>query len=184
MKIKICGITNIEDALLAHKLGADLLGVILDNNVKRHGTRELIDEMKSYNLNVVGVYTSMPESIEDDFVQLHFPHGYKEILDVKSTGASVISVIDMNSEQYDKKYHEYINAGSDFILFEDRSGIIKRLPELLNYKKIGIAGKISPENVSIASSFNPELIDASSGLELYTGKKSPERLKMFFEALK
>ncbi len=183
MKIKICGITNIDDALIAGKLGADFLGVILDDNVKRHGTKDLINEIKSYNLTAVPVYTSMPESIDDDIVQLHFPHSYKNIIDVKSTGARVISVINMENEDYDKKYLEYRDAGSDFILFEDRSGIIKRLPELSKYEKIGIAGKISPENVYIASSIKPELIDASSGLESYVGKKSPEKLKKFFEAL-
>jgi len=42
MKVKVCGITRIEDADYAIKKGADLIGVILDPEIGRHGSRELI----------------------------------------------------------------------------------------------------------------------------------------------
>ena len=84
-KIKICGITNKEDALLAAKLGADFIGLIFYDKSKRFiddtKAKEICDELKSKfpDLKKVGVFVD--EKIEKivekvhllglDLVQLH-----------------------------------------------------------------------------------------------------------------
>ena len=71
-----------------------------------------------------------------------------------------------------------------------KGGTGKRIPEGLieaaAWKMpLWLAGGIGPGNVSgIIRSFRPELIDASSRLEEFPGKKNPELLKSFFKEVK
>ncbi|WMT51425.1 MAG: phosphoribosylanthranilate isomerase [Ferroplasma sp.] len=189
MKVKICGITNEEDADYSLKMGADIIGVILDLNVKRHGTVQLIERIKKMHpeAQVAGVYTYMPRSVgKEDYVQLHFNHSPEDIAYVKNVmGKRVISVIDLHCNHISEKITSYLNAGSDYILLEDRDGIIKRKPQLmgLNMERIGIAGKIDSRNLKQLVELNPDLIDVSSSLEERTGKKSFEKIDEFFCSL-
>jgi len=185
MKIKICGITNIDDAMYSIKKGADFIGVVLDYNVKRHGTEELIKKIKnkSPETKVVGVYTKFPENeINEDYIQLHFPHNKNDIKYIKNKlNKNVISVININNEDYINKINEYNEA--DYILLEDRNGIYKDNNRIknINKNKIGLAGKISTENVKCVLAMEPKLIDVSSSLEEYVGKKSFEKIDNFFK---
>lgn len=189
MKVKICGITNEEDADYSLKMGADIIGVILDFNVKRHGTEELIDRIKKTHpeSQIAGVYTSMPVTVgKEDYVQLHFSHSPGDITYVRNImGKRVISVIDFHSGDIMGKIISHLGAGADYILLEDRDGIIKRKPQLmeLNMKRIGIAGKIDSSNLKQLVELNPDLIDVSSSLEERTGKKSFEKIDEFFYSL-
>ena len=187
MKIKICGITNIDDAMYSIKKGADFIGVILDYTVKRHGTEDLIVEIKnkSPETKVVGVYTKFPDNeLNEDYVQLHFPHNKNDIDYIKNKlNKNVISVININNEDYKNKIDEYMEAGSDYILLEDKNGIYKDgdIINGINRYHIGLAGKISPDNVKDILEMGPELIDVSSSLEESTGKKSLEKIDIFFK---
>jgi phosphoribosylanthranilate isomerase len=189
MKVKVCGITRIEDADYAIKKGADLLGVILDPEVGRHGSRELIKEIKMEHpfFPVAGVYTSMPESAGDeDYIQLHFNHSGDDIITVKNKlNKKIISVIDFHEGNIAGKIHSHIDSGADIILLEDRAGIINRRRELEEFPadKIGIAGKIDSSNVQSLLSINPYLVDVSSSLEEYTGKKSFAKIDEFFNKI-
>ena len=96
---------------------------------------------------------------------------------------NVISVININNEDYKNKIDEYMEAGSDYILLEDKNGIYKDgdIINGINRYHIGLAGKISPDNVKDILEMGPELIDVSSSLEEYTGKKSLEKIDIFFK---
>jgi phosphoribosylanthranilate isomerase len=186
LKVKICGITNVHDAEYSIKKGAEFIGVILDYSVKRHGTEDLIKEIKNIKkTGVVGVYTSMPDAneINEDIIQLHFDHSPGDVKYIKNVlKKNVISVIDISKNDYLERIDEYKKAGSDYILLEDRSGIVNRMDDLRNIDLtgIGLAGKISPENVSNILSLNPEFIDLSSSLESEIGKKSEKRIDELF----
>ncbi len=187
MKIKICGITNIDDAIYSINKGANFIGVVLDYNVKRHGTEDLIREIKnnSPETDVVGVYTEFPDNdINEDYIQLHFPHNKNDIKYIKNKlNKHVISVININTEDYKNKINEYMEAGSDYILLEDRNGIYRdrNIFNGINKYHIGLAGKISSGNVKNVLEMDPELIDVSSSLEEYTGKKSFKKIDGFFK---
>jgi phosphoribosylanthranilate isomerase len=189
MKVKICGITNEEDADYSLKMGADIIGVILDFNVKRHGTEELIEKIKKRHpeAQLAGVYTSMPAYVgEEDYIQLHFDHFPEDITYVKNAmGKKVISVIDFHSENIGEKIRLHLKAGADYVLLEDRDGIIERVSQLrgLPMKRIGIAGKIDSSNLKQLIELNPDLIDVSSSLEERTGKKSSAKIDEFFYSL-
>ncbi|WP_075056340.1 hypothetical protein [Thermogymnomonas acidicola] len=94
---KVCGITNVDDAVMAAGgAGADMVGVIMDKKVVRHGDRRTVEEIASMGIPVVTVHTSMPASVGSErYVQLHFPpHGAREVEEARSMGVGgVISVV-------------------------------------------------------------------------------------------
>ena len=82
MKVKICGITNIEDALLCESLGADALGFIFYKGSKRfiepEAAGKIISELSPFTLKVGVFVNSSPEEINKtakeiklNAVQLH-----------------------------------------------------------------------------------------------------------------
>ncbi len=190
MKIKICGITNMEDADYSILKGAEFIGVILDKKIKRHGDEDLIKEIKKIHpdIKVVGVYTDMPvnRDINEDILQLHFPHTSRDIIHVKNEfKKEIISVININNENYLDKLKEYIGAGSDYILLEDKNGIINDREKIsqLNMKRIAIAGKIDSRNITALIPLNPAFIDISSSLEERIGKKSFKKIDELFNMI-
>ncbi|MCL4328714.1 MAG: phosphoribosylanthranilate isomerase [Candidatus Thermoplasmatota archaeon] len=187
--VKVCGLTNIEDARLASDLSADLLGVVLDPEVARHGDEDLVGRMRSLGKDVVGVYTSMDSvrssELKEDIVQLHFAHGKQEIEEVRfSLGKKVISVIQVH--EISKAFAEAIeahDAGADFILLEKKDGIAEILPRieiLLRGYDVGVSGKIDADSLDVLVPLKPSFIDLSSSLESAPGKKDPAKMREFF----
>ncbi len=191
--VKICGITREQDAVMASEQGADIIGMVFSNQSPRRAERSLIARVKDHGIAVAGVYTSMAdiakESIEEDYVQMHFPHKYSDITMVKeNTGSKVISVIQYkNIDQVMKLIREYREARSDIILIEYRkgiSGILQKLSPLMKTYGLGLSGKISVMNIREVMAAKPVAIDLSSSVEAYPGIKDPEKVSGFFSELR
>lgn len=190
-KIKICGLTNMEDADFASQMGADILGVVLAENSPRRGTASLVRQLASRGFRVAGVYTSIDSIIEhisdETYVQIHFPHGESEIDFVKNKlRKKVISVIFPEREtDFPKKAENLLKSGADMVLVDFGTVISvadeNRIPDFSG-KTIGVAGKIYIDNIRTALRFNPGFIDLSSRLEKYPGKKDHDRIRTFMEA--
>lgn len=191
--VKICGIARLEDASYAMDLGYDIIGVILDGKVPRHGTPRLLEEIKDLGATTAAVYTSM-ESIGHelsfaDYIQIHFNHSPEQIRNLKSkTGKKIISVVQYGGGAVAKSgIMEKIDSGADLVLVENREGIVNYLHELRPLSvnpKIGVAGKIGPSNVNSVRESGFRFIDASSSLEISPGKKDHGRMKEFIETVR
>lgn len=97
VKIKICGLTNLEDAKLAWGSGADLLGFIFAEGTKRfielNDASHIIRQLKSQYIDVIAVGLFVKEALDDiayavahcdlDHVQLHGRETPKECSDLK-----------------------------------------------------------------------------------------------------
>lgn len=189
MLVKICGVANIEDAYLADSLGADIIGVVLDYSFARHGTPELVSSIHDSGIVTAGVYTSMGSILagfrDEDLIQMHFEHTPKDVTFLKNeTGKRVISVIRLtNAEETSKKARAHYEAGAEIVLVEHGKGIANELQSISKLQRIartGVAGKISPSNVSQLALTEPLMIDASSSIEEYPGKKDADLLRQFF----
>lgn len=190
--LKICGVSNDDDGVFAADSGADIIGVILDQTVVRHGNADLISRLHSMGIRTAGVYTSLDSALseyrDEDLIQLHFDHDAETVRTVKErTGKEVISVIQFrNTEGIGYEAIRRYQAGADIVLLENRSGIVNYIPQMQRIQKrvrTGLAGKISPANVRSLSAMNPLMIDVSSSLEEYPGKKDHTIIRELFRNL-
>jgi phosphoribosylanthranilate isomerase len=201
VRVKICGITNLEDALLATQLGAQALGFIFYSKspraIKPEAARQIIAQLPPLVLSV-GVFVNEPaavvlevaEMVRLDWVQLHGeePPEYCRFL-----GRNVLKAIpvqDRNSLVRMQDYQGYVRA---FLLDTHKSGQKGGTGETFDwslareakeYGPIVLAGGLQPENVAAAiQEVSPLAVDVASGVEAAPGKKDPMRLQAFFEAV-
>lgn len=192
-EIKICGITNLEDAEASSSAGASIIGVVLSDRSPRKGTHELVGELSSSGFQVAGVYTDMDSvkngATDEDYIQLHFLHGPDEIEYVHDRlGKKTISVVfPAENRNFLVEAQNKLLAGTDLVLADFGRSITgndcRSIPNLSG-RKIGLAGKISLENLQEVIKPNPYFLDLSSRLEAYPGKKDHEKVRKFMEVLR
>jgi phosphoribosylanthranilate isomerase len=195
MKIKICGITNIEDALAAESFGADALGFIFYKKSGRYVTPEqaehIIKTLSPFTTKV-GVFVNETFEIINNIsiqtsinvVQLH---GDENLNIIKSISLPVIKAFQVDDNfDYSKlnqyqKYSILLDAYSD----NNYGGTgnkfnWEKIPfEIKN--KIILAGGISSENIEfIYKNINPTAVDLSSSLEITPGRKDKMKMEKFF----
>ncbi len=195
MKIKICGITNTEDALAAESFGADAVGFIFYKKSKRYVSPELVEHIiktLSPFTTKVGVFVNETFEIINkisnqtgiNVVQLH---GDENPDIMKSISLPVIKAFRVDDNfDYNKlnQYQEYsilLDAYSE----NDYGGTgnkfnWEKIPfEIKN--KIILAGGISSDNIEfIYKNINPAAVDLSSSLEITPGKKDKKKMEKFF----
>jgi len=193
-RVKICGITNIEDALHAVESGADALGFNFWTGSKRHVSR---DEVKKFIREIgsfvfkVGVFVD--QSLEEiqqhakelrlDYIQLH---GNESADLARKIPAKIIRVIRACDEESLKQLKGY---PADVFLIDaydtDEIGGTGKpaSPELVRkaiqaYPHMVLAGGINPDNVEkVIQEFHPYSIDVCSGVEVFPGKKDHDKVK-------
>jgi phosphoribosylanthranilate isomerase len=200
VKVKICGITNIDDALTAIELGADALGFIFVNSSPRYITpsaaRKIIRDLPPFVVPV-GVFADM---------------AYNEILEI--IGQTGIGCVQFHGEETPEQLDHYavpvyksFRVDSDFdpeilrryqgpayLLDTKVSGELGGTGQTFDweiavkakqYGRIILAGGLNPENIAEAvRRVQPYAVDVNSGVEERPGKKDHTKLKMLFEQLK
>lgn len=180
-RIKICGITNTEDAIKAVELGADALGFVFapsPRQINLEKAKEIIEKLPPW-IATVGVFVNeKPSRIMQivsqcklDWVQLHGEESpeYCKQLDLK-----IIKVFKNNID----RIQEYDISG---VLIDTK---IKNWDLVIEAKKYGkpiiLAGGLTPDNVCEAiNKVKPYGVDVSSGVESSPGKKDYEKMKAF-----
>ena len=203
MIIKICGITNLEDALGAVEAGADALGFNFYRRSPRYiapvEARRIIERLPE-TLMTVGVFVNEgePERVANlasevglRAVQLH---GDESAAYCRTFGERfVIKALRVGERFAPEEAAEY---GVDAILLDafapDARGgtgrifdwqIARRVKELV--PRLFLAGGLSPENVSEAiRTVEPYGVDACSSLESEPGRKSLARVRAFVAAVR
>lgn len=189
MRVKICGITNLKDALHAVECGADALGFVFYNKSPRYITpaaaKRIIDKLPPF-VERIGLFVN--EGVETiDTVcrysdisraQIHFDVD-EESLD--AIGLQTLPVVRVKSPEDLKKFknrYRLVDVHSD-----SYGGTGKRLNlEWFNgvdCSKIILAGGLTPENVLQAKQLGFYGVDVSSGVEMIKGKKDPQKVKQF-----
>jgi phosphoribosylanthranilate isomerase len=193
--VKICGITNEEDALLAVALGADAVGFVFAPSVRQVApqiahdiTRRLPPEIMT-----VGVFRDeLPERVLEvanaagvKAVQLHGsePAGTTKL--IRSRMRFVIKAFPAGSAAL-RQADEH---GADAILVdapEPGSGQVfdwRLVDDAPDDARIILAGGLTPENVANAVDLvHPWGVDVSSGVERAPGRKDAAKLKAFIDA--
>ena len=115
-KIKICGITNLKDALLAADLGADALGFIFAKSPRQitaEKARKIIFELPPF-IYKVGVFKNeriptIKEIMEYCFLDLVQFHGEEDMSYLNEFGQRAIKVFEMNKKDVLKEIKKHFN---------------------------------------------------------------------------
>ncbi len=191
VRVKICGVTNVEDAEAAAELGAWALGLNhwdgSPRRVEPEAAREIAAAVRR-RVELVGVFVNasldeIARAVEDEhltMVQLHGDEGLSFCNEVaRRTGAKVIKAMRVRSaadveraRAFRTDFHlfdAYSPAGPggtgetfDWDLVRERE---TKVPAIL-------AGGLRPENVADAiAAARPYAVDVASGVERSPGRK-------------
>ncbi|MBU0699712.1 phosphoribosylanthranilate isomerase [bacterium] len=193
--VKICGITNIEDALLAVEAGADALGFIFAKKSSRLVNEEIVKRIIKQIppfVTTVGVFVNESLNVVQDIVEycsldIVQLHGNESPQYCSQLGRRVIKAFriqDAASLLELPKYHVCGYLLDTFVEGSD-GGTGKRFDwnlatEAKKYGRIILAGGLNPENVAEAIvQIEPYGVDVSSGVECLPGKKDRAKMMEF-----
>ena len=202
-RVKICGVTNLEDAQLASELGAWALGMIFYESSPRAcrlDDAETIGAALHRRAELAGVFVnatldriaSTSERVGLTLVQLQGDEGPSFCAEVaRRTWARVIKAValrDAGSVRELDRFH------TDFHLVDGhsaglRGGTGKTFDWSLLAQRRGtvpviVSGGLTAENVGAAiRATKPFAVDVASGVEARPGRKDPARLEAFFAAV-
>lgn len=202
MRVKFCGITNIDDAAEAVRLGAWAIGLI-----HFHGSPRDVDPAVAAGIaaafrrkvEVVGVFVNptleeVTRAVEDEgltMVQLNGAEGASFCAEVgRRTGVKVAKAVHVASAA---DIHAAEAFRTDFHLFDRRSkGMWGGTGESFDWELLRghrsevpaiLAGGLRPDNVAAAIEIaHPYAVDVASGVELEPGRKDHAAMAAFFAA--
>src|SRR4051812_12504579 len=201
--VKVCGITNLEDALAALEAGADMLGFNFYARSPRHvepsEARRIVERMPE-RVACVGVFVneSSPEDVLRiaresgvSAVQLHgdeppeFCRALRELTTIKALrvgkgyDASRAAVFETDAILLDAYAPDAFGGTGHTFDWEHARATREVVPRLF------LAGGLKPENVAAAiEAVNPYAVDVCSGVETSPGHKSPQRMRDFVNAVR
>lgn len=199
MLVKICGITNLEDALQVIEYGADALGFIFapsKRQISPESAHEIISRLPS-QISRVGVFVNesivnivqIAEFTKLSWLQLHGNES-PEICKLLSKKHKVIKTVKVNPEG---KINSIINFPTWKLLLDTSlPGIAGGSGCTFNWD---VLSKFNPQNIFVAGGITagnigdllkrviPFGIDISSGVEIFPGKKDPQKLKQLFNTI-
>lgn len=196
MKIKICGITNYNDAKLCIDLGADAIGYIFYEKSKRYIEPKTVKEINNglpafvikigvfVNANVKEI-NKISKEAKLNVVQLH---GDENQSIISQVDLPVIKAFRIDNDFNFDLLNKYENCSyllDSFHVKEFGGTGLKfnwnKIPREIK-NKIILAGGISIDNLeNIFNKISPYAIDVSSSLENKPGEKSHDKLNKFFK---
>ena len=199
-KIKICGLTNFDDAQLALRLGADFLGFNFYRPSPRYVTpndaaeiiRSLPDETATVGIFVNETTDTIAAALEQcplKMVQLHGDETDDHCRAAAALGVEVIKAIRVRRP-------EDINLAQDYqvhavLLDAFREELYGGTGHAFDWtwlrqgtdKPVFLAGGINPDNITEALAVGVYAIDLCSGVEKSPGLKDQRKMKDLFDRI-
>jgi len=193
--VKICGITNEEDALLAVALGADALGFVFapsPRQVRPDDVRDIVRRLP-HGIVTVGVFRDeLPRRVVSVVNRVGLSgaqlHGRESPADVRSVREGVSFVIQAFAAG-DPAIAESAGGPADIVLLDapdPGSGSVfdwKLADGVPGSVRMMLSGGLTPANVGDAiRRVRPWGVDVSTGVEAQPGSKDAVKLRKFIEA--
>ncbi|MDD2888940.1 MAG: phosphoribosylanthranilate isomerase [Aliarcobacter sp.] len=186
MRVKICGITNLQDALDAVNAGVNALGFVFYANSPRYITplkaKEIVEKLPPF-VQAVGLFVNENENFINEVcneskMQLAQIIDDNEILNYELLTTKYIKVIRVKSQK------DLKNLNKDFYLvdaFVDAfGGAGKRVAlewfEDIDCSRFILAGGLTSNNLKEIAGYGFYGVDVSSGVEESKGKKSKQKM--------
>ena len=193
MRVKICGITNVEDAKDAINAGANALGFVFYEKSPRYITPteafKIVQQLPPFVQCVALFVNESPNTINKicqiaqmDLAQIITEEKSSEYFDALTT--KYIKVLRVKSKQ------DLLNSNHEHILVdafvESFGGEGKRVAlewfEGIDCSKIVLAGGLTHSNLKELAGYGFYAVDVSSGVELKKGKKDKIKMQIFVKA--
>ena len=195
-RVKVCGITKKEDALLAADLGVDALGFVFYKDSPRYidpgKVGEITSALHPFILRVGLFVNSNEDAVRDsikkskiNFLQFHGDESEKYCNQFNLPYIKSISMKDgVNLLECCSEYR----SASALLLDTYNKKLKGGTGEVFDWKKIPnnlsspliIAGGLNPENIeNLIKLVNPFCVDVSGGVEINKGIKDKEKMKKF-----
>jgi len=197
-RVKICGITRVEDALAAVQQGADAIGLVFYAPSPRHVTIDvacaIVDALPPF-VSVVGLFVNASKTeieavlskVRLDILQFH---GDEAPADCEQYNLPYLKAIRVKADTNLLQYALEFNSAKALLLdaYSDSgyggTGQVfdwKLIPKNLS-KPIILAGGLTPENVGSAiRQVQPYAVDVSGGVEQSKGIKDAAKIKAFMQ---
>jgi len=200
VKVKICGITNPEDALAAIALGADALGFVFYTRSPRRVTPEqaaaIVSRLPPF-IAKVGVFVDEKlERVQEimnlcslDYAQLH---GSESPEYCQKLGHRAIKAFRVNDESILEQLSDYKvvailldSYNPDMFGGTGRAFNWEIAARAARSNCVILSGGLTPQNVAQAIKIvKPYAVDVSSGVEASQGKKDHAKLKAFIQTVR
>ena len=197
VRVKICGITRVEDAHAAIAAGADMIGLNFYAKSPRYVELDRAMEIRAAigsRATVVGVFVNAERAyIEDrlravslDMIQFSGDE------DDAAVGGWAVATIVKNRPEPGGSLGVTRRRG-DYVLFDafdarlrGGSGSRIALDQLrgLDLSRAFVAGGLNPDNVGEVAALEPYAVDCASGVESSPGVKEHEKLRSFVKNAK
>ncbi|WP_458699650.1 phosphoribosylanthranilate isomerase [Sulfurospirillum sp. 1307] len=194
MKVKICGITNLEDALVAIKAGADALGFVFYEKSPRYITPkkalEIVEKLPPF-VERVGLFVnatckeinSTCKKAKMSLAQIHF-EADEELY--SGLEVSHLKVIRATCKDDILKYKDEYKIVDAFV--KGYGGEGKRVElswfEGIDCSKMILAGGLNIDNINEVKDMGFYALDVSSGVEKSPGKKDSKKIEEFVKRVK
>jgi phosphoribosylanthranilate isomerase len=201
VQVKICGITRVEDALMAQRAGADALGLVMYSKSSRHVDMQqaiaIREAIASDTLCVVLLVNADKEfvkqviaDVKPDLIQFHgdetadfcqqfdFPFiralRMHEDLNISAEARAYYNAYGLLFDAWNP--NQYGGTGEQFDW--------ERLPKERDFHLI-LAGGLNPLNVAEAvEAARPDMVDVSGGVESSRGIKDEQKVQAFINNAK
>jgi phosphoribosylanthranilate isomerase len=202
IRVKICGITRVEDARHAARCGADAIGLVFAESPRKVSLAEAkkISAAVEPLVATVGVFVDQsPEKVVDiarhcrlTAVQLHGDEKESDVRKIQRQGYRVLKAFRIAAKE-DLRAASHMPA--DALLFDSSvAGKHGGTGQAFDWKLLRavhierpwfVSGGLNPKNLKeLLRTVAPYGVDVSSGVESAPGKKSPELVKEFIRYAK
>jgi phosphoribosylanthranilate isomerase len=200
VRIKICGITKLEDAKLSVELGAHAIGLNFYEQSPRSITpaaaAELVDRLPPF-VTTAGVFVNwdakpvvaLSQALHLAAAQLHGDES-PAVVDAVAEHLQVFKAFRLGAGSAQPAYAKYRSA-SAFLIDASQQGQFGGTGTTANWhlarsaaqsQRVILAGGLTPENVAEAIRIvRPYAVDVASGVESRPGRKDPAKLRAFFD---
>lgn len=198
VRVKICGVTRVEDALTAVNYGADAIGLVFyassPRNVQISQAIEIADSIPAF-VSVVGLFVdaepafiqAVTSQVKLDLLQFH---GNESPAQCASYAMPFIKAIRVKPDTNLVQCENDFSAAKALLLDTYTEGVAggtghvfdwRLIPENLS-KPIILAGGLNAENVAQAiDQVKPYAVDVSGGVELTKGIKDAAKIAAFMQ---
>ena len=201
-RIKICGITNMEDALAAAEAGADALGFVFAESPRRVDAKAVSKIVRKLpgQIATVGVFAdqsadevfAIMDGVGLHFAQVHGDLSTPESLPMGETQWGLIRALRVAcADDIQAAASDELTTICDAIVLDAHvEGLMGGTGQTFDWdlaieaqslgKPIILAGGLTPSNVAEAiGKVHPYAVDVSSGVESSPGKKDHDKIREF-----